>query len=88
MEKYSVLTEKVSFTLKVLQDPSSKDFIAQISGHTPPLVPRVEPGQAFPEMRLIDSEGVRDADKEKLLELCKRKMVRLGGDISHFFLES
>ena len=84
IEEYDAETQEIAFTLEIFEDPEKKEFVGHLSGHKPPLLQEVKPGEAYPVLRLIPDEEITAGTKDQLIECCKARMEELGGQIDYF----
>ena len=84
IQKYNGFTIKVGFNLEIHEDSKSGDFVAVLSTHTPSLTPEKQPGEPFKVMKFHEPEEIRHKDLQALIDICKDRIVELGGEIIRF----
>lgn len=87
LEEYDVRTMRMTFTLEMFEDSNQGEFVGKLTSFSPPLPQQSNGSTPMPYMEVDDYGEIRDRDRDRLIELCKKRMSELGGDII-FFVES
>lgn len=82
--RYQGLSENWSFELDIFKDEDKDEYIGVLNGHTPSMLNPIIGDLDEADIETMTEERFTERQLNKLLEVAKKRMEEIGGDLLSF----